>query len=129
MRRLAPLPVLLLAACSTTPRPVPAPVSRPATAQPQPIRTGLSGLSQNELQQKFGPPSFTLREGPGLKLQWQNGGCVLDAYLYPSNGGTMVVTHVDARRPGSGDSVAVEGCAVSLTSSEGGEDLSGSRPR
>ena len=116
MRRLLPLAVLLLAAWSTTPRPVRAPAVAPVTAQPPVVRSGLTGLTQTELQQRFGMPSFTLREGSGLQLQWQNGACVLDAYLYPPAGGsgTAVVAHVDARRPGSGESVPVEGCAAGL---------------
>jgi hypothetical protein len=73
-------------------------------------------LTQAELQQRFGPAPFQLREGTGLKLQWQNATCVLDLYLYPPAGGSgaAVVLHADARRPGSGDSVPAESCAASL---------------
>jgi hypothetical protein len=120
MRRSPPLAAVLLAAlplaaCSTTPRPA-LPAATPVTAAPQPSRAGLLGLTQAELQQRLGPAPFQLREGPGLKLQWQNTTCVLDAYLYPppTGLGAAVVTHVDARRPGSGESVAVEGCTSSL---------------
>jgi hypothetical protein len=69
-----------------------------------------------ELVTKFGTPSLTVREGAGLVLQWQNESCVLDAYLYPPASGTgaVVVTHVDTRRPGSGESVPVESCSASL---------------
>jgi hypothetical protein len=85
------------------------------------VRTGLTGLTQIELQQRFGPAPFQVREGSGLKLQWQNATCVLDAYLYPpvSGAGTAVVTHADARRPGSGESVPVESCAASFHSPQG----------
>ena len=104
---------LTLAACSTTPRPAPLPQTPSLPPAPQ---TGLTGLTQAELAVRFGAPSFVLREGPGLKLQWQNATCLLDAYLYPpvNGGGLAVVAHVDARRPGSGDSVPVEGCAAAL---------------
>jgi hypothetical protein len=117
MRRIVPFAVLGLAACSTVPRPPPGPAPAPVPSVPAPVRSGLSGLTQAELQQRFGAPSFILREGPGLKLQWQNGGCVLDAYLYPpvSGAGLPTVTHVDTRRPGSGESVPVESCAASLS--------------
>jgi hypothetical protein len=116
MRRLSVPALLLLAACSTSPRPAPSPSQPPPTSAPPPVRTGLSGLSQAELVARFGQPSFQLREGTGLKLQWQNGSCVLDVYLYPpvSGGGPPTVLHADARRPGSGDSVPVESCAASL---------------
>ena len=80
------------------------------------VRTGLSGLSQGELAARFGAPTFTLREGSGLKLQWQNASCVLDAYLYPPGTGAALPTviHVDTRRPISGESVPVEPCSASL---------------
>ena len=117
MRRLLPLATLFLAACATTPPPTPAP--RPVVVMPAPQqqRGGLIGLTQADLVARLGTPGFQLREGPGLKLQWQNATCVLDAYLYPPIGaqGAPVATHLDARRPGSGESVAVEGCTASLT--------------
>ena len=105
---------LTLAACSATPPPA----ALPQAPSPLPAsRTGLTGATQAQLAARFGAPSFVLREGPGLKLQWQNMTCVLDVYLYPpaSRGGLPAVAHVDTRRPGSGDSVPVEGCAASLT--------------
>ena len=105
---------LTLAACSAPPPPA----ALPQAPSPLPAsRTGLTGATQAQLAARFGAPSFVLREGPGLKLQWQNMTCVLDVYLYPpaSGGGLPAVAHVDTRRPGSGDSVPVEGCAASLT--------------
>jgi outer membrane biogenesis lipoprotein LolB len=115
MRRLLPFAAtLLLAGCATAPRPEPE--TRPAVPAPAPVRTNLSGLSEAELVQRFGPVAFRVREGVGLKLQWQNATCVLDTYLYPPVRGTGAasVTHADARRPGSGETVAVEGCVASL---------------
>jgi hypothetical protein len=69
-----------------------------------------------ELQQRFGPAPFQVREGAALKLQWQNATCVLDAYLYPpaTGAGAATVLHTDARRAGSGESVPVESCAATL---------------
>jgi outer membrane biogenesis lipoprotein LolB len=115
MRRLAPFAVLLLAACASTPKPEPAPP--PVTPAPAPVRTNLNGLTEAELIQRFGQASFRVREGIGLKLQWQNATCVLDTYLYPpvSGTGAASVTHADARRPGSGETIAVEPCVTSLT--------------
>ncbi|GLR47536.1 hypothetical protein [Sphingomonas astaxanthinifaciens] len=113
MRRLLPVSALLLAACASTPPPTPTPKPTP---KPVEVRSGISGLSQPELVQRFGVPAFQVREGPGLKLQWQNATCVLDAYLYPPTSGSGVATvlHADARRPGSGDPLPVEGCITSL---------------
>ena len=115
MRRLFPFFALGLAACATTPPPTPTP--EPEIVAPPAVRTGLTGLTQVELQTRFGAPSFQVREGTGLKLQWQNGSCVLDTYLYPPvAGSTATVLHADARRPGSGDSVPVDSCVASLSS-------------
>ena len=114
MRRLFPFAALLVAACSTAPRPTPAPT--PGVPAPPGVRTNLSGLSEAELLARFGPAPFRVREGSGLKLQWQNASCVLDTYLYPpvNGSGAATVLHADARRPGSGETVPVEGCVASL---------------
>ena len=114
MRRLFPLAALFVAACATTPRPTPAPA--PSVPAPAEVRTNISGLTEAELLARFGPAPFRVREGSGLKLQWQNGTCVLDTYLYPpANGaGAATVLHADARRPGTGETLPVEGCVVSL---------------
>ena len=115
MRRLFPLAALFLAACATPPKPTPAPApSVPPTGQ---VRTNLTGLTEAELLGRFGPAPLRVREGSALKLQWQNATCVLDTYLYPPANGTGAATvlHADARRPGSGETVPVEGCVVSLS--------------
>ena len=98
---------LLLAACARTPQVEP--VRTPVTAE-RPSGE-LIGLSAVELSRRFGPPTFQVKEGPGTKLQWSRGGCVLDAYLYPpaSGGGLERVTHIDARRP-SGDDLDLPSC-------------------
>lgn len=116
MRRLLPLSALALAACATTPQPAPPPAPVPQAPAPARQTGSLLGLGQDALVERFGTPSFQVREGVGLKLQWQNGACVLDAYLYPpaSGAGAATVTHVDARRPGSGDPVAPGACIASL---------------
>ena len=108
---------LALAACATRP---PTPVEQPRpTPQPSVRPSGdLIGLSISELGQRFGQPTFQVREGPGLKLQWSNGSCVLDAFLYtPADGrGAERVTYVDTRRP-SGDSTDPAGCIAALDAS------------
>ncbi|GAA3999643.1 hypothetical protein [Sphingomonas humi] len=115
MRRLFPFAALAVAACATAPQQAPAP--QPSRPAPIEVRSNLSGLSEADLLQRFGPAPFRVREGTGLKLQWQNATCVLDAYLYPPERGTGAasVLHVDTRRPGSGEAVAVEGCIASLS--------------
>ena len=114
MRRLFPLAALFVAACSTAPKPSTAPT--PGVPAPPVTRTNLSGLTEAELLARFGPAPFRVREGSGLKLQWQNATCVLDTYLYPpaSGSGAATVLHADARRPGTGETVAVESCVASF---------------
>lgn len=104
---------LLLAACATTPEePGPAPVPRGEEER----ETGrLVGLDARELTTRLGRPTLEVREGPGLKLQYRGGGCILDAYLYPPENGRGIerVTHVEARRP-SGDSSDVGSCQAAI---------------
>ena len=110
MRFLAPaLLALLLAACARAPRAV-EPVPTAPTAAPRPA-SALIGLTASELITRFGQPSFQVREGQGLKLQWARNGCVMDTYLYPpgTTRGGEEVTHVDTRRP-SGDALAQPNC-------------------
>lgn len=105
---LAPSLVMLVAACATTPAPQPAAVVVQTAARP----TGtLTGLDVNDLGRRFGQPVFQVQEGPGTKLQWAGGGCVLDVYLYPptSGSGSARVTYADARRP-SGVDIDVASC-------------------
>ena len=105
MRFLALMPPFFLAACAAG--------SRPAAEQPAPVVTThsthqhghLIGLSLSDLGELFGAPALQVREGPGLKLQYRGGGCVLDAYLYPpqNSQGIDRVSHVDARLPSGAD--------------------------
>ena len=93
-----------LAACATTPTPVPvATPSKPVTARPQ--GGDLIGLTAGELGARFGQPRLQIREGDGTKLQFATKSCILDAYLYPPVGGKGLVrvAHVDARTPDGRD--------------------------
>lgn len=74
----------------------------------------LMGEDARRLTQMFGTPRLDIRESTGRKLQFANGRCVLDAYLYaPARGKEPVVTHVDARSP-LGVDVDPAACATAL---------------
>lgn len=88
------------------------PAGPPASAF---MKTGpLMGMDAKHLTGMFGTPRLDIRESSMRKLQFGNGRCVLDAYLYsPGRGKEPVVTHVDARAP-SGADVDPASCATSL---------------
>jgi hypothetical protein len=97
MRRLVPALALFLAACATrpvVPEPTPAAVTTVPRAQ---ARSSILGLTASELVGHFGNPALQVREGTSLKLQFRGRNCILDAYLYPSDGGVQRVTYVDTR--------------------------------
>jgi hypothetical protein len=94
---------LLLASCATAPRQT-APEVPEIVQTPRTARSGLAGLTAGELVGHFGNPVLQIREGTSLKLQFRGRSCVLDAYLYPSQGdNTLRVTHIDARSPNGAD--------------------------
>ncbi|WP_253342319.1 hypothetical protein [Sphingobium sp. OAS761] len=74
----------------------------------------LMGYDAQQLTRSFGQPRLDIRESTVRKLQFANGRCVLDAYLYaPARGKAPVVTHVDARTP-AGSDVDPAACAAAL---------------
>ena len=102
MRRSILASALFLAGCATRPAPAPTPVQ---PAQPQTVQrevTQLTGMNTRDLTTHFGRPALQVQEGNSLKLQFRGNYCVLDAYLYPGQGGALVVTHVDTRTPSGG---------------------------
>ena len=108
MRRfLAPSLALLVAACASTPAPKPAAVVQPIVRP----SGSLVGMDVHDLGRRFGQPAFQVQEGPGTKLQWAGGGCVLDVFLYPPErgSGSARVTFADARRT-SGSDIDVASC-------------------
>ncbi|WP_242127605.1 hypothetical protein [Sphingobium sp. Sx8-8] len=115
----APLAALLflpLAACGGVVPPAthmaPPPAGPPASAFTRP--GPLIGSDAKHLMQMFGQPRLDIRETTVRKLQFGNGRCVLDAYLYvPPQGKEPLVTHVDARTP-TGTDVDPAGCAAML---------------
>ena len=95
---------LFLAGCAARP-PVPAEIAPPVPAPQSPvISRQLIGLTATELVGHFGSPALQVREGTSLKLQFRGKICVLDAYLYPSQGGALRVTYVDTRATSGADS-------------------------
>ncbi|HET9811286.1 MAG TPA: hypothetical protein VFP53_06265 [Sphingomicrobium sp.] len=88
---------LLLAAC-TRPQGT-APVTQPPPPASAHTRGAIIGLTAQELVARLGNPALQIREGSSLKLQFRNGRCVLDAYLYPNGNSPYRVTYVDARSP------------------------------
>lgn len=94
----AGLAALSLGACATVPPP------QSASGNPGPPASAftkvgpLLGEDAKQLTHQFGTPRLDIREATMRKLQFANGRCVLDAYLYPpATGKEPVVTHVDAR--------------------------------
>jgi hypothetical protein len=137
LRHLLALPALLaLAACGGSTeavRPLPAPpppkLVRPTppaaiqTQRPRPhiqILPGLEGVigaDADALTRQFGAPRLDVRDGDARKLQWSGSPCVLDAYLYPPDGGGRpTATYVDARR-GDGRDVDRAACVAALRQS------------
>jgi len=88
------------------------PVGPPASAFSK--QGPLMGSDAGALTRLFGTPRLDIRETTVRKLQFANGRCVLDAYLYaPAPGKEPVVTHVDARTP-TGSDVDPAACATAL---------------
>ena len=99
MRYLVPAALALtLAACASAPTPAPAPVIAAPVQRPA-ATSALVGLTASELITRFGQPSFQVREGVGIKLQWSANGCVLDTYLYPPASGRGSETRDAYRHP------------------------------
>jgi hypothetical protein len=107
---------LLLAGCGAqTVRTVAAPSSAPPPPMKKAGLEGVLGQNARALTSLFGRPDQDLREANGRKLQFGNGVCVLDAYLYARKSGQEpVVTWLDARRPDGADADRAA-CVTALT--------------
>jgi len=70
-------------------------------------------MTAGELIEHFGRPRLQIREGEGTKLQFAGASCVLDAYLYPGQGGVPRVTHIEARNLMGGD-LDAQGCVYAI---------------
>lgn len=93
-----------------------APARKPLSASVAPTgsaRGPLIGQTAGSLAQLFGPPRQEAYELDARRLQWSNGRCVLDAYLYAKGREDRRVTYVDARDP-DGEPVDADACAATL---------------
>ena len=113
MRRLLIASTLFLAARATRPQQPPVAEQPPLQPPTSPQARQLLGLTPNDLVGHFGRPALQIREGSSLKLQFRGRSCVLDAYLYPSTGNQLRVTHVDTRSP-SGVDTDQAACILAL---------------
>ncbi|AUW57238.1 hypothetical protein C1T17_03175 [Sphingobium sp. SCG-1] len=115
---LASVLALGLSACASVP--AAAPVSTlPPPSGPMASAYGkghlLIGADAKKLIQMFGRPRLDIRDPSVRKLQFANGRCVLDTYLYASaKGKEPVVTYADSRTP-AGKDVDPAACATMLT--------------
>lgn len=99
--------ILALSACAAVPDAAPP----PAAARPAPPMasaygkpTMLTGMDARRLIQMFGQPRLDIRDPHVRKLQFANGRCILDAYLYaPAKGKEPVVSYADSRLPNGND--------------------------
>ena len=81
--------------------PAPAAGFTPAS-KPQP--TGVMGADARGLKLLFGEPRLDIRDPTARKLQFTNGQCVLDTYLYPPAADREpLVTLVEARNASGAD--------------------------
>lgn len=115
--------MILLSACGgggVVPPPgraAPVPVPQPGMA----ALTTVMGASANALVAQFGRPLLDVTEGSARKLQFGNGTCVLDAYLYPpkSGRGEPVVTFAETRQR-DGAPIDQASCAAAIRASRVG---------
>lgn len=108
-RLAGPGAALLLSACggavippavSTAPAPRYTPATpRPAVAlTPQQQASGVIGVDARALTRMFGEPRLDIRDPAARKLQFGDGRCILDTYLYgTSTRSEPVVAHAEAR--------------------------------
>jgi hypothetical protein len=89
--------LLTVTGCAAVPATPPAAIAPPsASAYGKPVQ--VIGMDAKHLIATFGQPRLDIRERTARKLQFTNGKCVLDAYLYtPAKGKEPVVTYNDAR--------------------------------
>lgn len=75
-------------------------------------------MTAGQLIEHFGRPRLQIQEGDGTKLQFAGTSCVLDFYLYPTQGGAPRVSHIDARNFQGGD-VSAQSCVYEIERTRG----------
>lgn len=114
-RALAPLAALALAACaaSVVPPGTPATTSR-YVPQGKPDPLGVIGGDARALTRMFGTPRLDIRDPTVRKLQFTDGQCVLDAYLYAPRARKEPVTTYAEARTADGAAMDWTACALRL---------------
>jgi len=120
---LALLAAMGLSSCGPMIPPAARPTFTPATPRPSqsapalPERqdgSGLIGSEARALVRQFGEPRLDIRDPAARKLQFSNGRCILDAYLYSSGARREpVVTYAEARTM-DGTTMDVAACVGQL---------------
>ena len=98
-RRLTPLmPMLLAAACASAPEQKASPAQKTPAAPSAPVYVlgDIQGAGAAKLDDMFGNPALTRREGTGEYRRYALTTCTLIVILYPDELGVPKVTHVDA---------------------------------
>jgi hypothetical protein len=115
------LGALALSGCGGAIVPPPQATFTPATPRPaqqalpqQQSAAGLIGEDARSLSRMFGEPRLDIRDPAARKLQFSDGRCILDAYLYPQRARREpVVTYAEARTM-DGTTMDVAACVAEL---------------
>ena len=115
--------VLMLSACGPVIPPPPQPSFTPATPRPvqpaAPVQrdepsSGIIGSEARALIREFGEPRLDIRDPTLRKLQFSDGRCVLDAYLYASRSRREPVVAYAEARTMDGTNMDVTACVARL---------------
>lgn len=116
LQGIVPLLSIALAGCGGTIVP-PSAGFTPASPPPRSGGRGATiiGASARDLVAQFGQPRLDIRDPTAHKLQFGNGQCVMDAYLYPPRERREpVVTYAEARQTATGTAMPWQECARAL---------------
>jgi hypothetical protein len=115
----SPLLALALSACGggiVPPRPASLPPAQPSPAMAQSAArfAGLIGADARALIRLFGEPRLDIRDPAARKLQFSDGLCVLDAYLYPPRAKREPLVTFAEARTSDGGAMDWADCAIQL---------------
>lgn len=121
----AAVATLGLSACGSVipPSAVPKPVFTPATPRPaqpdrplpaEPSSSGIIGSDARALIRLLGEPRLDIRDPEARKLQFSNGRCILDAYLYAQRSRREPVVSYAEARTTAGATMDVATCVGQL---------------